>query len=72
VKLGQPVPDSSLVSDPNSGVPHATQAVHARALLAPVGSGERAFGAGLTRDPILLRREQATPLLFAFDDLAKL
>ena len=72
VKLGQPVPDSNLVSEPNSSAPHAGAAVVAGLLVVDVLARERRLGAGAAQDLVLLRRQLLTPLPLGFDDLGSL
>ena len=67
-KLGQPVPESYLVAEENSGAPQHTQAVLAGVLFIPVRAGERALGPMLPRDVELLGRELRAPFGVGFYD----
>ena len=60
-KLGQPVPDSNLVSDRNSGGAAAGAAVGPGPVLVPQLAGEGALGALLAKDAVLLGGEFGTP-----------
>ena len=62
VKLGQPVPESNLVSEENSSAPQQTQRYMPLALLVHVGPGEGALGARLAGHLVLLGRQLLAPL----------
>ena len=60
-KLGQPVPDSNLVSELKSRSAAADAAIQALVVKVPGGAGERPFGRGVTRDLELDRRQLTAP-----------
>ena len=67
VKLGQPVPESNLVSALNSIGAAARAAVVAGVLVVDVLAGERRLGAGLAQHVVLRGRELLAPLLVGLD-----
>ena len=64
-KLGQPVPDSYLVSDENRARVAHHAAVDAVVVAVPVGAGEGPLGAGLLGDLVLQRAEAPAQLRVA-------
>ena len=61
-KLGQPVPDSNFASEREKLGAAAGAAVDARTVLVPEGAAERALGALLAEDAVLLGGELGAPL----------
>ena len=67
-KLGQPVPESNLVSEENSGAPQHMQLNMPGALFVVERIGEGALGAVLPGDMILFGSELLAPLLVGLGD----
>ena len=66
VKLGQPEPDSNLVSELNRALPQPGAAIHAVALLVDVLARPRALGGLVAQDLVGGGIELLAPLLSVF------